>query len=734
MFKLNIRKKFLLTSFGAMLTLALMLSVFISQTLKNNLDEEIAEARDVEVEKIKEDLQSHVELAYTILDEQIAAARQEALPLDEAKKRALLQIEKLRFDAGKGYFWINDTAAPFPKMVMHPMSPELNGKMLDDPKYNCAMGQKKNLFVAFAEICKQDGAGFVDYQWPKPTRDGLTAEQQPKLSYVRHYEPFGWVIGAGKYLDDIDAAVDLKNRQHKSQINGLLLKISGLCAVAVMLLFFPLLLVSKRIVRPILSSIDFAHEVGTGNLSTLVDIKSNDETGMLAASLNKMVHTMQQFLLEVSQRAALVLSASTHLSNSSSEMSAALKQVCGQSTAVAAATEEIAASISAVSESIESVAQRADSIADTSNRMSDNINAVSASVGEMSGSIQNVAKYCSDAQLAAGKAKETSDQSCILVEDLNRSAQDISRIVDVITEITEQTKLLALNATIEAARAGEAGKGFAVVANEVKELAKQTGKATSDIIASIEKMQQKTLAVVKMMQDISVRNQELNEINTTIAAAAEEQSVVAGEIADTVAGAAQGAMNVSRQVQDLTTAIKEEIASSIREASRGVAEVAANIQLVNTGVTESSTASAVNFTFSRELTNVASELRQSVGRFKLGTENFDIGKVKAAHLAWRSRLEGMLHLDAAVPLETIPDHTQCEFGKWLASPQAQGLQTLAAFPAMVRHHEEVHSLAYRITDLYHKSRREEATKLMEEFEKSRQQLFTALDKLYTVSA
>ena len=734
MFKLNIRKKFLLTSFGAMLTLALMLSVFISQTLKNNLDEEIAEARDVEVEKIKEDLQSHVELAYTILDEQIAAARQEALPLDEAKKRALLQIEKLRFDAGKGYFWINDTAAPFPKMVMHPMSPELNGQMLDDPKYNCAMGQKKNLFVAFAEICKQDGAGFVDYQWPKPTRDGLTVEQQPKLSYVRHYEPFGWVIGAGKYLDDIDAAVDLKNRQHKSQINSLLLKISGLCAVAVMLVFFPLLLVSKRIVRPILSSIDFAHEVGTGNLSTLVDIKSNDETGMLAASLNKMVHTMQQFLLEVSQRAALVLSASSHLSNSSSEMSAALKQVCGQSTAVAAATEEIAASISAVSESIESVAQRADSIADTSNRMSDNINAVSASVGEMSGSIQNVAKYCSDAQLAAGKAKETSDQSCILVEDLNRSAQDISRIVDVITEITEQTKLLALNATIEAARAGEAGKGFAVVANEVKELAKQTGKATSDIIDSIEKMQQKTLAVVKMMQDISVRNQELNEINTTIAAAAEEQSVVAGEIDDTVAGAAQGAMNVSRQVQDLTTAIKEEIASSIREASRGVAEVAANIQLVNTGVTESSTASAVNFTFSRELTNVASELRQSVGRFKLGTENFDIGKVKAAHLAWRSRLEGMLHLDAAVPLETIPDHTQCEFGKWLASPQAQGLQTLAAFPAMVRHHEEVHSLAYRITDLYHKSRREEATKMMEEFEKSRQQLFTALDKLYTVSA
>jgi methyl-accepting chemotaxis protein len=734
MFKLNIRKKFLLTSFGAMLTLALILSVFISQTLKNNLDEEIAEARDVEVEKIKEDLQGHVELAYTILDEQIAAARQEALSLDEAKKRALLQIEKLRFDAGKGYFWINDTGSPYPKMVMHPMSPELNGRLLDDPKYNCAMGRNKNLFVAFAEICKQDGAGFVDYQWPKPTRDGLTAEQQPKLSYVRHYEPFGWVIGAGKYLDDIDAAVDLKNKQHKSQINSLLLKISGLCAVAVMLVFFPLLLVSKRIVRPILSSIDFAHEVGTGNLSTLVDIKSNDETGMLAASLNKMVHTMQQFLLEVSQRAALVLSASNHLSNSSSEMSAALKQVCGQSNTVAAATEEIAASISVVSESIETVAQRADSIADTSNRMSDNINAVSVSVGEMSGSIQNVAKYCSNAHLAASKAKETSDQSCILVEDLNRSAQDISRIVDVITEITEQTKLLALNATIEAARAGEAGKGFAVVANEVKELAKQTGKATSDIIASIEKMQQKTLAVVKMMQDISVRNQELNEINTTIAAAAEEQSVVAGEIAETVAGAAQGAMNVSRQVQDLTTAIKEEIASSIREASRGVAEVSANIQLVNNGVTESSSASAINFTFAREVTNVASDLRQSVGRFKLGTENFDIGKVKAAHLAWRSRLEGMLHLDAVVPLETIPDHTQCEFGKWLASPQAQGLQTLAAFPTMVRHHEEVHALAYRITDLYHKSRREEATKLMEEFEKSRQQLFTALDKLYSVSA
>lgn len=132
-------------------------------------------------------------------------------------------IRAMRYDNGVGYFWINDNTLPYPTMVMHPTVPALDGQVLDDPKFNNAQGVDKNLFQAFAEVAAERGEGFVDYLWPKPTADGLTA-RAPKISYVRLHAPTGWIIGSGAYIDGIEAAVAAQQGLIEAQIPGTIRK------------------------------------------------------------------------------------------------------------------------------------------------------------------------------------------------------------------------------------------------------------------------------------------------------------------------------------------------------------------------------------------------------------------------------------------------------------------------------------------------------------------------------
>jgi len=125
----------------------------------------------------------------------------------ETLKRNIINIVKAYKGKNNEYFWINDNTLPFPTMIMHPLSPQLNGKVLKSSKYNCALGIKKNLFQAMAEKCNNNGSGYVDYVWDKPTNDGIK-RNQPKLSFVKLFKPYNWIIGTGVYVDDIE--IDIK--------------------------------------------------------------------------------------------------------------------------------------------------------------------------------------------------------------------------------------------------------------------------------------------------------------------------------------------------------------------------------------------------------------------------------------------------------------------------------------------------------------------------------------------
>lgn len=146
-------------------------------------------------------LQSIMDIAVAALEKRLQQVKDRKLSLKEAQLQAIKDVEAMRFDNKTGYVWINDTTLPYPKMIMHPTSPALNGNFLSDPKFNCAMGKNQNLFQAAVEVATAQGAGFVNYIWPKPTANGVS-EPVKKLSYVSFFKEWGWVLGTGIYLDD----------------------------------------------------------------------------------------------------------------------------------------------------------------------------------------------------------------------------------------------------------------------------------------------------------------------------------------------------------------------------------------------------------------------------------------------------------------------------------------------------------------------------------------------------
>ena len=248
---------------------------------------------------------------------------------------------------------------------------------------------------------------------------------------------------------------------------------------------------------------------------------------------------------------------------------------------LASAAEELTATSQQMSANAEETSAQANVVSAASEQVNKNLQTVSAGTEEMGASIRDIAKNATEAAKIATSAVKLAERTNHTVSKLGDSSTEIGKVIEVITSIAQQTNLLALNATIEAARAGEAGKGFAVVANEVKELAKETAKATEDISRKIELIQTDTKGAVDAIASITAVINEVNSISSTIAAAVEEQNATtnemarnlseaahgSGEIVHNIAGVAEAAQNTTRGAQDTQKAAAElaRMATSLRD-------------------------------------------------------------------------------------------------------------------------------------------------------------------------
>ncbi len=314
----------------------------------------------------------------------------------------------------------------------------------------------------------------------------------------------------------------------------------------------------------------------------------HDELDKMAAWINTFVTRVARIIEDIAKDSEMLNNSSADLSSLSAQMSGGAENMAGKSHTVAAAAEEMSSNMNSVAAAMEEAAT--------------NVGMVATATEEMTSTINEIAQNSEKASNITGEAVIQTQSASNKVDELGSAAHEIGKVVETITEISEQVNLLALNATIEAARAGEAGRGFAVVANEIKDLAKQTAEATLEIKGKIGAIQGSTDATVSEIDQISKIINDVNEIVSTIATAVEEQSVTTKEIAGNVAQASQGIQEVNQNVAQSSTVS---------------AEIASDIGGVNQSADEMSNSSAQVNLSAEELTKMGAKLNKMVGKFKI---------------------------------------------------------------------------------------------------------------------
>ena len=476
-----------------------------------------------------------------------------SLSREEAQKQAMEVVRGLRYDAQE-YFWINDQT---PVMLMHPMNAKLEGQNLSgfkDP-------DGKALFNEMVAITRSQGAGQVDYRWPKP---GAT-DPVPKISYVELFQPWGWIIGSGVYVDDVQ--VEFRAQAVKAISIGLqiALLLTGL-----------VVLITRSIVQPLQAAVDAMASIssGEGDLTRNLDTHGRDELTALATYFNAFTAKLRHVIRQMLDSAGSLDQAARSLGDISSEAQRHSQQQAQQMELVATAINEVTYGVQDVAKNAEHASSEMHTAEDQASQGQQNIEASLRQIDQLSGTI---------------------DKAVEVIQSLASESTQIGSVLEVIRSIAEQTNLLALNAAIEAARAGEQGRGFAVVADEVRLLAQRTQQSTAEIQGMIERLQGNSEAAVKVINESSRASQ------LTV-----EQASQAGE---SLAQIAQSLRNL--------TGLNASIASATLQQSHVVEDINQNVTQTAALAHNAAEAAEQSSAASQHLKQLADQLNRLLGQFRV---------------------------------------------------------------------------------------------------------------------
>ncbi len=474
------------------------------------------------------------------------------LSREQAQKQAIELMRGLRYN-GEDYFWLEDLDT---RMVMHP-SAKVEGKVMAgtrDPDGN-------QPFDDMVAVAKRDGAGVVHYSWPRPGSD----EPVPKVSYVELFQPWGWIVGSGIYVDD----VQVEFRAHALNTLGILL-LTGLLLAAL------ILLIARSIASPLEQAVSAMANIASGeaDLTRSLDEHWRDELTALGTHFNAFTRKLRGVIGHSLETADSLDRASQSLGVIADDTHRQSQQQSQQMELVATAVQELSYAVQEVARNAEQASSEMRDAEEQALRAQDNIGSSLQQVDQLSETI--------------GKAVD-------VIQSLAHESAQIGTVLEVIRAIAEQTNLLALNAAIEAARAGEQGRGFAVVADEVRLLAQRTQKSTAEIQTMIERLQTNSAAAVQVIDESSHAS-----------ALTVEQARLAG----------QSLEQIARSLRNLT-GLNASIASATLEQSQVVEDINQNVTQAASLAEESALAASQSNEASHQLGALANQLNQTLKQFRV---------------------------------------------------------------------------------------------------------------------
>ncbi|WP_298434636.1 cache domain-containing protein [Geobacter sp.] len=649
---LKVRKKLWMIILSALAGIAVLVSMSLLFLRQDMMREKELKTRHL------------VETAHTLLGHFQKLAAEGKLSEQEAKAAAIAAIKGLRYEE-KEYFWINDMQ---PTMVMHPYKPELDGKNLSDFKDP----QGKKLFVEFVDTVRSKNGGFVYYLWPKP---GFS-EPVLKVSYVKGFAPWGWIIGSGIYLDDVNALF-----WHNA------IRFAAAAVAIFLLILLTSWIVAKNITRNLADLTGKVNLVANGDLRIHIDDESNDEFGQLARDVNRMACSLNEMINRIFTAINHVVSIVDTVKEKAEQTAVAAREQSLQASRIATAAEEM-------SQTINDAAGNAAVAAETS---AETMRTALAGKERADGAVETIERvHSATAGLSA------------MIDRLNGSAAEIGDIVTVINDIADQTNLLALNASIEAARAGEHGRGFSVVADEVRRLAERTVKATAEISAKIGAVQKESALTRRSMAEASG---EVGRATDYI-----------GEVGASLRHILDEAGNARDQITRIATAVEQQSATA--------QEMAQDIEKTSASAAAMERMSAEVKDAVYRLSGIDEEIRTSTVGFKTEVSGlFMLELAKTDHRIFVNRLGSCLSGNKKIDAGQIPDHHNCRFGKWYDGEGKNLCGSAPSFRAIDAPHERIHALAREAATACNAGDRGRAEKIYREMEEISATIVTLLDHI-----
>lgn len=479
---------------------------------------------------VKERNQLLVESAISMIEGLKTDAANGKITTEEAQSKAKEFLRRARYDEGKQYFWISDIHG---QVVMHPILPDLE-------KQDISQTNQKvfDLFTGFAKKLETSPDGAVyEYMWPKPGEDPKTL--YPKSSYIKQIKEWGWIIGTGIYINDL-----------QTKALKVLYVEMGFVAIFALILMVGTYGSVRMLSRPLLQLSDNMNQLAAGNLDIDVPYSyRKDEVGKIAQAFGVFKSNaiekanLERQQIELQKKSEADKKQAMHdLANNFEQ------RTSGIIASLSTSSIQLSSSATQMKDSSQENVLTSRSVAQAISEANQNVQTVAAATEELSASSQEIARQISGVAEKSNRSSSEAAKTSEEISKLNGLADSIGDVVAAIKGIAEQTNLLALNATIEAARAGEAGKGFAVVADEVKKLATETAAKTTEIDERVVRIQQAIRTTVIAVERILADVQDIDKATATVASAVEQQNAATGEIGRNISEASNGTQTVAQSI------------------------------------------------------------------------------------------------------------------------------------------------------------------------------------------